>query len=84
MRSKPSSVPALSWSKSLLLRLYGVGMLALIVVATLVGASIHFARITGKGAETLHQRGLVGVVHAAKPVSGLGPLVGGRSPVSRS
>lgn len=25
-----------------------------------------------------------GVVHAAKPVSGLGPLVGGRSPARRS
>ncbi len=62
----PSKLPALSWSKSLLLRLYGVGMLALIAVAALVGASIHFARITGEGAETLHQRGLVGVVHAAK------------------
>jgi diguanylate cyclase (GGDEF)-like protein len=71
MRRNPSLSPPLgwaplSWSNSLLLRLYGVGMLALIAVGTLVGASIHFAAITGEGAQTLYQRGLVGVVHASK------------------
>ena len=47
-------------------RLYIIGALALVAVASLASASIYFASVTGRAAQVLYDGSLVGVVEAAE------------------